>query len=311
MRIVFMGTPAVAAVSLQALLDAGHDIAAVYTQPDRPAGSGLKLRQSAVKELALRNGLPVYQPSRVRTEEAAAEFESIGADVVVVVAYGRILPDRFLNAFRFGAINLHFSLLPKYRGAAPVNWAIASGETKTGVTSMKMDSGLDTGDILLQRELEIGEAETAIELMERSGVVGAELLVETLERVEDIDPTPQDEARASYAPILKKSDGLIDWAMPSTQIADRVRGFQPFPLSFTTFRGKRLIIWSAKPFDSASNSTLRPGEIAFENGAITVQAGVGTRLNITELQLEGKKRMSSKDFINGLRPAAGEFFGSE
>src|SRR5688572_6893613 len=213
MKIVFMGTPQAAVPTLEKLLSEGHEILAVYSQPDRPAGRGNKIVYSPVKQFANEHKIPVLQPTKIKTAEAIEEFSSLSADVAVVVAYGRILPQTFLNAFPLGAINVHFSLLPKYRGAAPVNWAIANGETVTGVTTMKMDVGLDTGDILLQKEVAIGKEETAPELMKRLSSEGAELLIGTLDRIGMIESRKQNDSLASYAPILKRDDGLIDWTL--------------------------------------------------------------------------------------------------
>ena len=249
-----MGTPQAAVPSLERILIDGHEVVAVYTQPDKPSGRGNKITFSPVKELALARGLAVFQPQRIKPPEALEQFQSHRADVAVVVAYGRILPATFLNAFSNGAINVHFSLLPKYRGAAPVNWAIVNGETETGVTTMKMDEGLDTGDILLQRSTAIGSDETAIALMERLSVVGAELLYETLRELDSLKPVKQDTDLASLAPIMKKEDGLIDWKSSATEIADRVRGFQPFPTAYTYFQSKRLTLWQAGATESASDS---------------------------------------------------------
>ena len=241
-----MGTPRAAVPSLERLLGDGHDLAAVYTQPDRPSGRGNKIVFSPVKEFAIQHDLPVFQPSKIKTSEALDEFRSHKADVAVVVAYGRILPEGFLTAFPKEAINVHFSLLPTYRGAAPVNWAIVNGETRTGVTTINMDEGLDTGDILLTRETGIEQEETAIELMNRLSLIGADLLSETLRRHDEISPRPQDHDKASFAPILKREDGLIDWSLSADQVANRVRGFQPFPGSFTSYNGLKLTIWKAR-----------------------------------------------------------------
>lgn len=311
MKIVFMGTPQAAAVSLAALLDAGHDVVAVYTQPDRPAGRGNKLHASAVKEFAVASGLSVFQPEKIRTEEALAEFRAHSADIAVVVAYGRILPETWLNAFPRGAVNVHFSLLPLYRGAAPVNWAIADGETVTGVTTMNMDAGLDTGDILLQSSVSIEAAENALELMAKLSDTGAELLIRTLEQYDSIVPDPQVHAAATHAPILKKEDGRVDFSRNAADIANRVRGFQPFPSSYTQFRGKRLTIWkcsAASEFES-EGSVLESTIVAAKADELVVACGSGTFLSVEELQLEGKKRSGVRDFINGLRPTVGEHFG--
>lgn len=302
-----MGTPAAAVPTLDKIVATGHEVVAVYTQPDRPSGRGNKVVFSPVKERALQLGIPIFQPLKVRTEEALELFRSHQADVAVVVAYGRILPIGFLTAYPKGAINVHFSLLPKLRGAAPVNWAIANGDEKTGVTTMKMDEGLDTGDILLQSETQIEPSETAIELMERLAELGAELLAETLDRLDELSPKMQAHELATHAPILARSDGEIDWNLTAKEIADRVRGFQPFPGSFTSFRGEKLTIWAA---GSSSNvSKFEPGDILeVERDAIIVGCGDATALRITELQQQGRKRLSARDFLNGVKIEEGERF---
>ena len=307
MKIVFMGTPHAAVPSLKRVLRDGHDVAAVYTQPDRPAGRGNKIAFSPVKQAALDSGIPVLQPTKIRTPEALEEFRVFDADVAVVVAYGRILPESFLNAFPNGAINVHFSLLPKYRGAAPVNWAIVNGEAVTGVTTMKMDAGLDTGDILLQRETEIGPEDNAIELMERLSLSGAELLSETLAQLPNIKPRKQDDSLATHARIMTKEDGKFEWSMPAEEIASRVRGFQPFPTSYTFWEGKKLTLWNVKV--TAGDAT-EPGRVVAARGDdLVVVCGSGTLLKIEELQLEGKRRMTARDFLNGVKWAEGEMLG--
>jgi len=303
-----MGTPQAAVPSLERILIDGHEVVAVYTQPDKPSGRGNKITFSPVKELALARGLAVFQPQRIQPPEALEQFQSHRADVAVVVAYGRILPATFLNAFSNGAINVHFSLLPKYRGAAPVNWAIVNGETETGVTTMKMDEGLDTGDILLQRSTAIGSDETAIALMERLSVVGAELLSETLRELDSLKPVKQDTDLASLAPIMKKEDGLIDWKSSATEIADRVRGFQPFPTAYTYFQSKRLTLWQAGATESASDSFSLGEVVEAKSNQLTISCGFGL-LKIGELQLEGKKRMSTRDFLNGVKLKIGDSLG--
>ena len=305
-----MGTPQAAATSLERLIADGHEIVGVYTQPDRPAGRGKKIVFSPVKELALDRGLKVFQPTKIKIDEALNEFESLGADVAVVVAYGRILPDGFLNAFDQGAINVHFSLLPKYRGAAPVNWAIVNGETETGVTTMKMDSGLDTGGILKQRSTDIGDSEDAIELMQRLAVLGADLLSETLRDLSSIEPRGQNDSEASIAPILRKEDGQIDWSMDAVGIERRVRGFRPFPTSYTFFGNGRLTIWKA--VSSASPGQGRVGTVGAASGdSLIVSCGQGTSLSIMEIQPEGKRRMRVRDFLNGSKLRVGDVFGSD
>ncbi|MEP6704017.1 MAG: methionyl-tRNA formyltransferase [Acidobacteriota bacterium] len=310
MKIVFMGTPHAAVASLSRLANDGHEIVGVYTQPDKPAGRGNKILFSPVKRFALDHDLPVVQPSKVRTPEALEEFRSRKADVAVVVAYGRILPESFLKAFPKGAINVHFSLLPKYRGAAPVNWVIVNGEETSGVTTMQMDAGLDTGPILMQRETEIGENETAIELMQKLSVLGADLLSETLTSFATLRAQPQNEVGASLAPIMKKEDGLISWMLNARDISNRVRGFQPFPTAFTFYREKKLTVWSAGVIAN-SHEVSRPGEIIeVSRDSLFVFCGGDSVLQINELQLEGKRRVSARDFINGVRPQVGEVLGS-
>ena len=306
MKIVFMGTPQAAIASLERILRDGHEVAAVYTQPDKPAGRGNRLAASPVKEFALQNNLPIYQPSKIKTPEASETFKSHQADVAVVVAYGRILPETFLQAFPKGAINVHFSLLPKYRGAAPVNWAIVNGEKTTGVTTMQMDAGLDTGAILLQRQTDIGETETAVELMARLDATGADLLSETLAMYDELTPQPQTEAQATFAPIMKKEDGLIDWRLNAEAIFNRVRGFQPFPRSYTFYEGKRIVFWQTEVLKDSLGSS-NAGEILEAKGAnLIIGCGDNTALKIIEAQAEGKKRMPARDFLNGVKLEAGK-----
>ena len=306
-----MGTPQAAVPSLERILSDGHEVVAVYTQPDKPAGRGNKLNASPVKQFALENNLKIYQPTKIKTPESLETFKSHNADVAVVVAYGRILPKTFLEAFPMGAINVHFSLLPKFRGAAPVNWAIIGGETKTGVTTMQMDEGLDTGGILLQREADILAEETAPELMQRLTEVGAALLSETLAMYNELTAQPQNELETSYAPIMKKEDGLISWMLSAREIANRVRGFQPFPTAFTFYKDKKLTVWKAKPLsDAAGLGIQNVGEIlAAKADKFLVYCGGDTVLQIDELQLEGKKRMPTRDFLNGVKIEAGEKLG--
>jgi methionyl-tRNA formyltransferase len=303
-----MGTPGAAVPTLKRILTDGHEVVAVYTQPDRPAGRGNKLKASAVKEFALENHWNIYQPARIKTPEAREIFKSHNADVLVVVAYGRILPETFLSAYPKGAINVHFSLLPKFRGAAPVNWAIVGGETKTGVTTMQMDAGLDTGGILLQKEVEITD-ETAPELMEKLSILGADLLSETLATYDALTAQPQDERYATLAPILKKEDGLLSWMLSASEIANRVRGFQPFPTAFTFYRDKKLTIWKCKP-SAESHQLKNIGEILEAKGdKLLIFCGGDSVLQIEELQLEGKRRMPVTDFLNGTKIRTGDNLG--
>jgi methionyl-tRNA formyltransferase len=309
MRLIFMGTPDAAVPTLRRCLEDGHEVVAVWTQPDRPAGRGRSLHQPPVKEFALANGLVVHQPLKIRTEEALYAFASYEAEAAVVVAYGRILPQNFLAAPSRGCINVHFSLLPFYRGAAPVNWAIARGETRTGVTTMQMDAGLDTGAILLQREERMLEDETAPELMARLSLMGAELLGETLARLDAIEPSAQDEEKATFAPMLKREDGLIDWALDATQIERRVRGFQPWPNAFTSYGRGRLVIWRAESLKDGDGCA-ETGEIVAAHGdELVVACGERTALRLLEVQPEGKRRMTARDFLNGAHVAKGQRLG--
>jgi methionyl-tRNA formyltransferase len=327
MRLVFMGTPESAVPTLRRCLEDRHEVVAVWTQPDRPAGRGNKLHMPPIKQFAIEHDLTVHQPEKIKTEEARALFAAHEADAAIVVAYGRILPASFLRVPRRGCINVHFSLLPKYRGAAPVNWAIVRGERETGVTTMQIEEGLDTGAIYLQRATEIGETETAPELLARLAETGAELLSETLARLEEIEPRPQRDEEATHAPVLRREDGLIDWNLSAAEIERRVRGLQPFPNSFTNFRGHRLVIWRAQLAyyvaaradettqavtveDSAAASSPAPGEIVSAHGdELSVACGGGTALRLSEVQAEGKRRMSARDFLNGMRPHVGERLG--
>jgi methionyl-tRNA formyltransferase len=315
MKLVFMGTPESAVPTLRRCVEDGHEVLAVWTQPDRPAGRGNRLKASPVKEYALSRGFTVHQPAKIKTEEARSLFAAREFDVAVVVAYGRILPPPFLRAPRRGCVNVHFSLLPKYRGAAPVNWAIARGERVTGVTTMLIDEGLDTGPVLLQRPTPIGEEETAPQLLERLSHDGAELLSETLARLDEIEARPQRDEEATLAPMLRREDGLIDWSLDAADIERRVRGFQPWPNAHTLYAGRRLVVWRATPArlegkDENNSRPTQPGEVIEARGdALAVACGDGTTLRIQELQLEGKQRVSARDFVNGTRLRAGERFG--
>lgn len=317
-----MGTPDSAVPTLRRCVEDGHEVLAVWTQPDRPAGRGNRLKASPVKEYALSRGLAVQQPAKIRNDEALALFKAREFDVAVVVAYGRILPPSFLRAPRRGCVNVHFSLLPKYRGAAPVNWAIVRGERVTGVTTMLIDEGLDTGPILLQRSTEIDDGETAPRLLERLSHEGAELLSQTLARFDEIEPRPQQEGDATLAPMLRREDGLIDWTLDAADIERRVRGFQPWPNAHTLYGDRRLVVWRASPAPLAANGEdfslkqpgevieKQPGEVIEARGdSLAVACGERTALRIQELQLEGKQRVSARDFINGTRLRAGERFG--
>jgi len=298
MRIVFMGTPESAVPSLQRLLDDGHEIVAVWTQPDKPAGRGKQLHQSPVKVFALQHDLTIHQPAKIKTQEAKDLFASDKADAAVVVAYGKILPTEFLSAYQHGCINVHFSLLPKYRGAAPVNWAIVNGETETGVTTMRIVEALDAGPILLQSGATIGKHETAPEVLLRLAEMGAALISETLRNLDAIEPRAQLDGDATFAPILKRENGLIDWWMDASAIERRVRGFQPWPNAYTALDSRRLIIWRATP-EQIELSITHGQVVEARSDRLVVSCGHSTLLLIAELQPEGGRRMSARDFING------------
>jgi methionyl-tRNA formyltransferase len=309
MRIVFMGTPESAVPSLQRLLEDGHEVVAVWTQPDKPAGRHEKMHSSPVKDFALARGLKVEQPQKIKTTEAKDLFASYDADVAVVVAYGRILPPEFLRAPRRGCINVHFSLLPLYRGAAPANWAIVNGEKKTGVTTMFIEQELDSGPVLLQRETLIGDTETTPELMQRLAIIGAELLSETLAQLDVITPRPQRRQDATLAPLLRKTDGAINWSNPAATIERCVRGFQPWPNAYTYHNSHRLIIWRAAAVDMSSPEA-REGEVVAAFGDdLIVKCGNETALMVMEVQPEARRRMSVRDFLNGAHLKIGDRFG--
>ncbi|HKZ80819.1 MAG TPA: methionyl-tRNA formyltransferase [Pyrinomonadaceae bacterium] len=309
MRIVFMGTPEAAVPSLRRLLAAGHEIVAVWTQPDKPSGRGNKIAVSPVKQFATSQGLEVHQPSRIKTDEAKRLFASHAAELAVVVAYGRILPAEFLRAPLRGCLNVHFSLLPLYRGAAPVNWAIVNGERSTGVTTMFIEEQLDVGPILLQQKLQIKEDETAPDLSERLALIGADLLIATLAQINSITPRPQRERDATFAPMLKREDGLIRWTDSAVEIERCVRGFQPWPTAYTFYRSRRLIVWRAKPEPSPEDGAAAGQIVAAHGDALVVKCGKGTALNLLEIQPEAKRRMYVRDFMNGTELKVGDRFG--
>ena len=305
-----MGTPHAAVPTLRQCLRDGHEVVAVWTQPDRPSGRGKKITFSPVKEFALSQGLSVFQPPRIKNDEAKTLFASHDADLAVVVAYGKILPDEFLQAPRRGCINVHFSLLPLYRGAAPANWAIINGEMETGVTTMFIEPTLDTGPILLQSKTTIGEKETAPELMERLAEIGATLLGETLSKFDEITPRPQHDQDATFAPILKKEDGLVDWSQSAFAIERRVRGMQPWPNTYTTFKSKRVTIWSADVINHLPPTDAPPGDITFTFAKeLLIACGEQTTLRLNEVQPEAGRRISANDFINGMHVVEGDRFG--
>jgi methionyl-tRNA formyltransferase len=311
MKLVFCGTPQFAVPSLEKLADGGFDIQLVVTQPDRPQGRGMQLTAPPVKQTAVRLGIPVIQPDKIKkNEEFQNQLRAIMPDAIVVVGYGRIIPPWLLQLPPYGNINVHASLLPKYRGAAPIQWAIAGGETFTGVTTMRIDEGLDTGDILLKREMEIHPEDTSETLSPRLAELGAELLVETLHGLEQrrISATPQNHAHATLAPILKKEDGLVNFQWTAMEIHNRLRGFQPWPGIYTRFKGKSLKIISAKPLQAATVQAGQ-GELRIADGQLLVGCASGTVLELLQVQPEGKKVISAREFISGYRPADGERLG--
>ena len=307
MRVIFFGTPDFAAYSLRVLLETGKDVVAVVTQPDRPRGRGRRLSPPPVKELANAEGLPVMQPETIRSGDFAEELSSLEPDVVAVVAYGRIVPHSILKLPPMGCVNVHASLLPKYRGAAPVQWAIINGEDRTGVTTMLMDEGLDTGDILLQEETAIGEDDDAMSLGARLSVLGASLLSRTLEGLASgsIKPCPQS-GEASYAPPLKKEDGRIDWSLPATRLFNFIRGTYPWPGAYCSFRGERVTIVRASMAEAGSGCA--PGTIvSISPGSVGVCTGYGI-LGLLDLKPQGKKVMSAGAFVRGRHAKEGEAF---
>lgn len=303
-----MGTPAFAVPALSALAAAGHSVELIVTQPDRPVGRKQILTPPPVKVKALELGLPVFQPRRVKTPDSCERLQAIAPEVIVVVGYGQIIPREIINLPPHGCINVHASLLPKYRGAAPINWAIANGETRSGVTTMKIVFKLDAGDILLKRETPIGLDETAEQLRERLAPIGASLLIKTLNGLADgsIIPEPQNEDEVTFAPILKREDGEIDWRLTASRIYNRLRGFTPWPGIHTYFRGRRLQIHRARPLDQGGPA---PGRVSTSDGRLRVGCGGASLLALDEVQPEGKRRIDASDFVRGYRPEEGERLG--
>jgi len=308
MNLIFCGTPGFAVPTLVRLIADKYDVALVVTNLDEPSGRGYELKAPPVKQAAQRGGLEVYQPAKLK-DPATVEFLSrYRPDAMVVVAYGHILPEWMIDLPRLGCINLHASLLPKYRGAAPIQWSLIRGETATGVTTMRIDQGLDTGDILLRREEGIRDDDTAETLSDRLSRIGADLMVETLRGLEAgaLVAQPQDHSAATLAPLLKKEDGRIDWNLPARDIWNRVRGLRPWPGAFTRFRGKNLNIWTATPPADSEGAPFNPGTLWAERGRLRIACGQGTFLEPLEIQLEGRKRMPVRDFLNGVKITLGE-----
>ena len=286
-----------------------HDVALVVTQPDRAAGRGMETHAPPVKRAALAHGIPVIQPERIKANaEFRERLEAVQPDAILVVAYGRIIPRWMLDLPRLGCINLHGSLLPKYRGAAPIQWAVANGETVTGVTTMRIDEGLDTGPMLLAEKLRIAPEETAADLYQSLAGIGARLMVKTLHELESgtLTPAEQDHAQATLAPILTREDGLIDFSRSAQSIYDRWRGFQPWPGAFTTLRGKKLIVHR---MHVAAAAGIEAGTLQVRADAMLAGCGGGTAVVFDEVQMEGKRRMSAGEFLRGFQVRSGERLG--
>jgi methionyl-tRNA formyltransferase len=314
MRIVFCGTPEFAVPSLRRLLaEPGVTIEAVVTQPDRPRGRDQEIAASPVKEVALEAGLHVYQPEKAKSDSAYDFFKRVAPDVVVIIAYGQIIPARLIEIPRLGWINLHASLLPKYRGAAPINWAIVHGEKRSGLTTMLIDPGLDSGPILLQRDMEVGPEETAPELAARMSDAGAPLMVETLHKLanREITPVPQDHEQATFAPLLKKEHGRIDWSHSAPHIYNRIRGLAPWPGAYTIFREQLCHLWGRPAVPPAGTPHPPTAGVIVQAGSHAyVACAEESWLRLDEVQIEGRKRMPARDFVNGARLQPGERFDS-
>lgn len=309
MRLVFCGTPQFAVPTLTALLRAGHSVELVLSQPDRASGRGMEVQISPVKRFAEQQGLALAQPEKIRNNpELQERLEKLSPDAIVIVAYGRLIPPWMLSLPKHGNLNVHASLLPKYRGAAPIQWAVANGETETGVTTMRIDEGLDTGDILLQEPVPILPLQTSAQLSSVLAELGAELMVRTLAGLEQgtSQATQQDHSRATLAPILQREDGRIDWNRTAQQILDRWRGFQPWPGAFTSFRGKKLILHEMRVVMNRAGSGAAPGTLYRAGSQLLVACGQGSWLELLELQLEGKRRLPVEAFLNGLSLEDGE-----
>ncbi len=301
MRIIYMGTPDFAVNPLKALIMSSHEVAAVFTQPDKPQGRKQQLVMPPVKKLALEYGIPVYQPERIREPEYLALIKSMKPDVIVVAAFGQIVTKEILDAPRFGCINVHASLLPRYRGASPIQWSILNGDTQTGVTIMRMNEGIDTGDIILQRTIPIGEDDTADTLFDKLSALGGPLVLEVLDQLSSgtVSYQKQDEEQACYVKMIKKEMGLMDWSKPAVVLERQVRAFNPWPCAYTFLEGKQLKIWRSQVCAPPALKAV-PGQIFIKDRELAVMTGDGA-LKILELQLAGKKRMQGRDFLMGYR----------
>lgn len=309
MKLIFMGTPDFAVPCLEELIKAGHEIVGVFTQPDKPVGRKRVMTPPPVKVSAEKNGITVYQPDSVRTEEALSLMKELNPDCVVVVAYGKIIPSDMLKLPKFGFVNVHGSLLPKYRGAAPIQWSIIDGEKKTGVTTMQMDDGIDTGDMLEVSETEIGENETAGELFDRLAEMGGKLIVSSLSKLEkgELTPIPQDHEKSNYAKIISKEMALIDFNMSAENVFNLIRGFNPWPIAYTIIGDKRLKVFAAEKIGSVNG---KAGEVVSSDGTLTVAFGDGNGLRFTDVQLEGSKRMSATEMLKGRPIEKGTILGA-
>jgi methionyl-tRNA formyltransferase len=308
LKLVYCGTPEFAVGTLEAVLAAGHEVVLVVTQPDRAAGRAMEVHPTPVKAAALRHGIPVVQPEKIKNNlEFRERLEGIQPDAILVVAYGRIVPDWMLALPRYGCINLHGSLLPKYRGAAPIQWAVANGEAETGVTTMLLEAGLDTGPMLLAHKVAIAPDETAADLFVSLAVVGSELMVKTLVGLEsgEVVPVAQDHAMATLAPILTREDARMDFALTAKRLSDRWRGFQPWPGAFTSLRGKKLIVHTLRVAEGSGPA----GELRVDGDRLLVGCGETTMIELLEIQMEGKKRMTAAEFLRGFQVKSGEKVG--
>lgn len=308
MKVIFMGTPDFSVGTLEALIEAGHEVTLVVTQPDKPKGRGKAMQYTPVKETALAHGIEVYQPAKIREPECVEYLKKYEADIMVVVAFGQILTKEILDMPKYGCVNVHASLLPKYRGAAPIQWAVINGEKVSGVTTMRMDEGIDTGDMILKEEVELDSEETGGSLFERLAKTGAELCVKTLTAIEDgtATYTPQDNAQATHTKIIKKQLGEIDFTKPAEEIERLIRGLNPWPSAYTHWNGKTLKIWKASVVEKESGK--EPGTIEVGKNTIAVQTGKGM-LQLEEIQLEGKKRMQTDAFLRGVSLETGMLLG--
>lgn len=309
MKIIFMGTPDFSVGTLEALIKAGHEILLAVSQPDKPRGRGKSMQFPPVKEAALEHGIEVYQPRRIRDLECVEYLKSYQPDIIVVVAFGQILPKEILELPKYGCVNVHASLLPKYRGAAPIQWAVINGEAVTGVTTMRMDEGLDTGDMILKEEVVLEKEETGGSLFERLAQTGAELCVKTLAEIEAGRAvyTPQDHGAATHTAMIKKQQGEIDWNKPAEELERLIRGLNPWPSAYTSLNGKTLKIWKASVLEKETGKN--PGTLEADKKTIAVQTGRGM-LQLEEIQLEGKKRMNTDAFLRGITLESGMILGN-